>query len=532
MKTKNDNEPDFASGSSSPEDATLAGLNASLTSVAKGATVIFAGLIAGNVLGMVNQIILGRFLGPEDYGLFNLSMSVVMIGGTLCVFGFFGSLPRIIPFHMRKQERSVVRSVLDFSSVFSFALGIFFAVVTYLLSDRLAVDVFHDPRLAPALKIFSFAIPLNGLHQVAQGAVRGFKAARYEALVFSIGSRIVTISVFLLSLSVIQRLWGAIIAFMAGLLVTTVIAFWLIWRRVFNDYRKLPRVPVARGVLSFTWPIALTGLTFLFVTKTDKVMLGYFLTSEDVGIYTPAVVVASLLEFFNSAFKYRFLPTASEYFSRNDVSGLSPLFKSTSKWSFLVVYPIFLFILVFPKEILTLLYGSEYTAGYVALIVLSMGIAVNDFSGTSANILVAGGRTKLNLACEIIAAVTNIGLNVLLIPLYGIVGAAIATGTSYVTRNIASLCFVYRYYGMLPYTRKYLNVMFSGLVAIAIIYALKIYSPLSWWATMFVLGVLFVGLYLAATLLSRSFDRNDIVVFEAIQKRTGIRLDFINKLTR
>lgn len=529
MKTKNDNEPGFASGSSSPEDATLAGLNASLTSVAKGATVIFAGLIAGNVLGMVNQIILGRFLGPEDYGLFNLSMSVVMIGGTLCVFGFFGSLPRIIPFHLKKNERNVVGSVISFTSLFSFALGTLFAVITYLLSDRIAVAIFHDPKLAPALRVFSFAIPLQGLHQVAQGAIRGFKAAKYEALVFAIGSRIVTISVFVLSLSLIQRLYGAIIAFNMGLLVTTIVAFWLIWRRIFTDYRKYPRVPVARSVLSFTWPLALTGLTFLFVSKTDKLMLGYFLRSEDVGIYTPAVVIASLLEFFNSAFKYRFLPTASEYFSKNEMGGLKPLFKSTSKWSFFVVYPIFLFILLFSKEILALLYGAEYTRAYIALIVLSLGIAVNDFSGTSANILVAGGRTKLNLCCEIIAAVTNIILNVVLIPIYGIVGAAIATAMSYVTRNIASLGFVYRFYGMLPYTRKYLNIAVSGFAAIAATYVLKMHSPLPWWLTMFVLGVVFLSLYLIAALLTRSLDRNDLVIVEAIERKTGIKLDRVKK---
>ena len=529
MNTNNNNEADFASKPPGPATKTSSDLNASLTSVAKGATIIFGGLIVGNFLGMVNQIILGRFLGPEDYGLFNLSMSVVMIAGTICVFGFFGSLPRIIPFHLKKNERNVVRSVIDFSSLFSFSLGILFAVVVYLLSDRLAVTVFHDPRLEPALKVFAFAIPLFGLQQVAQGAIRGFKAAKYEALVFHIGSRIVTISVFLLSLVLIQRLYGAIIAFAAGILVTTIVAFWLIRRRILPDYLKHPRVDVARSVLSFSWPLALTGFVYLFVTTTDKLMLGYFLSSKDVGIYTPAVVIASLLDFVNSAFKYRFLPTASEYFSKNDMGSLEPLYKSTSRWSFLMVYPIFLFILVFPKELLTILYGGEYTGGYMALIVLAVGIAVNDFSGTSANILVAGGRTRLNLLCEVIAAVTNVGLNILLIPIFGIVGAAIATAMSYVTRNISSLSFCYRSYGMHPYSKKYWNIIASGLAAIAIVYILKIYSPFSWWATMVILGILFIAFYIAAFLFSRGLERSDLIILEAIERKTGLKLNFIKK---
>ncbi len=529
MDTSNNNQANPASKTPDPATAASSDLNASLTSVAKGATIIFGGLIAGNFLGMVNQMILGRVLGPEDYGLFNLSMSVVMIAGTVCVFGFFGSLPRFIPFHLKKNERNVVRSVIDFASLFSLCVGILLAVALYLLSDRIAVAIFHDPRLAPALKIFSFAIPLHGMQQVAQGAIRGFKAAKYEALVFHIGARIVTISGFLLSLFFVQRLYGAIVAFIAGILATTIYALWLIRKRIFTDYLKHVRVPVGRNFLSFTWPLALTGFVYLFVTKTDKLMLGYFLTSKDVGIYAPAALVASLLDFVNNAFKYRFLPTASEFFSKNDMIGLEPLYKSTSRWSFMVVFPIFLVILIFPKEILTLLYGSQYTAGYLALIVLSLGIAVNDFSGTSANILVAGGRTRLNLLCEIIAAVTNVVLNILLIPAFGIVGAAIATAMSYVTRNISSLSFCYMSYRMHPYSRKYFNIVASGLAAAAIVFILKRYSPFPWWATMGMLGVLFVVCYIAAILLSRGLEKSDLVVVEAIERKTGKKLDFLKK---
>jgi len=508
---------------------TSSDLNASLTSVAKGATIIFGGMIAGTLLGMVNQIILGRYLGPENYGLFNLSMSVVMIAATLSVFGFFGSLSRFIPYHLEKNEKNIIRSVIDFGSFFSFALGITFAIVVYLLADRVAVGIFHDPRLEPVLKIFAVVIPLSSLQQVVRGIVRGFKAVKYDAILFNIGTRIVTISVFLLSMFFVHRLYGAIIAFISGVVITTAIAIWIIRIKIFPDYRQYGRVPIARNLLSFSWPLALTGFTFLFVSKTDKVLLGYFMSSKDVGIYTPALMIANLLIFVSTAFKYIFLPTVSEYFSKNDLRGLEPLFKSTSKWNFLIVLPIFLFILIFPKEILTILYGSNYTGGYLALIILSLGIAANDFAGTSATILVAGGHTRLNLACEIIAGLTNVVLNIVLIPIYGIVGAAIATGISFLTRNISSLIFVYKSYGLHPYTKKYLNISFSGIIGSVAVYFLKILSPFSWWATMLTLGIVFVAVYAVVALFSRSLDQNDQVILLAIERRTGINLDFIKR---
>lgn len=507
-------------------------LNDSLTSVARGATIIFGGMIVGSGLGVANQIILGRYLGPESYGLFNLSMSVVMIAASLSVFGLFGSLPRFIPYHLEKNEKSIVRSVIDFGSIFCLSLGILFAVVIFLVSDRLAVAVFHDADLEPVLKLFVLVIPLHGLQQVSRAAIRGFKAVKYDAIIFNIGSRIVTISVFLLSLLFIHRLYGAVIAFIAGIIVTTIVAIWLIRKRIFPDYLEHGRVPVARRLLSFSWPLALTGFTYLFVSKTDKVLLGYFLSSRDVGIYTPALVIASLMIFISTAFKYIFLPTVSEYFSRKEISGLEPLFKSTSKWNFLVVFPIFLFILIFPKEILTLLYGNEYTGGYLALIILSLGISMNDFAGTSANILVAGGRTRQNLACEVIAGLTNIALNIVLIPRYGILGAAIGTGVSFMARNICALLFVHVAYGIHPYKKNYVNFVFSGVLAAAVVYILKIYSPFSWWVTMLVLGIVFAGLYFTIALVSRGFDTNDRVILEAIERKLGVDLRFIKKFIR
>ena len=508
---------------------TSSDLNTSLTSVAKGATIIFMGTIAGNLLGMVNQIILGRYLGPQYYGLFNLSLSVIMIAATLSVFGFFGSLSRFIPFHLEKSERDVVRSVIDFGSLFSLSLGITFAVIIYLLADRLANDIFHDARLVPALKIFAIVIPLYSLQQAVKGIIRGFKAAKYDAILFNIGTRIVTISVFLLSMLFIHKLYGAIIAYISGVVITTAIAMWHIRKKIFPDYHTHERVPVARSLLSFSWPLALTGFTYLFVFKTDKVLLGYFMTSTDVGIYTPALMIANLLIFISTSFKYIFLPTVSEYFSKNDMERLEPLFKATSKWNFLVVIPPFLFILIFPRELLTIIYGSDYIGGYIALMILALGVSVNNFAGTSATLLVAGGKTKLNLTCEIVAGITNVVLNIILIPRYGIIGAAIATGTSFLTRNLSSLIFVHRSYGIHPYTRKYLNIILSGLVAATIIYFSKSYSPLVWWATMLILVIAFVAIYLVLLLISRSLDENDRVVVFAIERRLKINLGFMKR---
>jgi len=506
-------------------------LNTSLTSVAKGAGIVFLGLIVGNFLGIAYQIILGRLLGPEMYGLYNLTMSVATIASSFAVFGLLGALARFIPFHLKKGETEIVRSTIDFSSIFVFSNGVLFAIALFFLAEHIAVGIFDKPELAAPLRFFSFGIPILGLQRVMRGITRGFKAVKYNVLVFNIGDRVIKIVFFLISVIFAYRLYGAITALIAGALITIVVTMWLIRSRIFPEYSTCRRTPVARNLLAFSWPLALTGFTFLFVSKTDKILLGYYLTSEDVGIYSPALVIAGMLVFVAEAFKYIFLPTVSEHFARKDTSGLELLFKATSKWIFLVVLPLFILIMLFPRELITLLYGSEYAAGYLALIILSLGIAMNDFSGTAGNILVGGGHTKLNLICEIIAAVMNIVLNIILIPRYGIVGAATATGISYMTRNISSVSFVYANFRMHPYRLSYLRILFSGIVAAGIITVLKMYSPLSWLVNMLLLGGAFILIFLTLTVLTGSFDKNDRIVLEAIERKTGINLGFIKKFT-
>ncbi len=504
-------------------------LNRSLTTVAKAATIVFAGMIAGHLLGMVNNVLLGRFLGPENYGRFNIVLGVITIAFTLATFGLFGSLSRFIPYNLKSKNFKTVKSVIDFSLVFTFFISLAVAVALFVLSGQISTKVFHDPELQPLFKIFAIGIPVIAIQRIMAGVIRGFKEAKYDALIFKIGVRVIKIAIFLIFLTTSYRLWGAIFAFIASALVTVLVSIWLVRYRIFPDYRRYSRNPVARELLSFTWPLALTGFTFLFVSKTDTMLLGYFLTSTDVGIYTPALVIAQLLTFMGAAFSYIFLPVVSEFFANKNMEGLESLYKSTSKWMVLTVLPLLLFILLFPSDILRLLYGSSYSHGYQALTILSIGISMNILLGTTGNVLVGGGYTKLNLAGEVIAAMSNITLNIIMIPAYGIIGAAAATGASYLIRNSVFLFFLYRKLRIHPYKRNYLYILTSGALSAIVVFILKSYSPFSWRMTMMASGIILGVIYLLLVLVSRGIDQNDLVVMEAIERKLGMRLDFIKK---
>ncbi len=493
-------------------------LEKSLATVAKGAGIVFIGMFIGNLLGIVNQMLLGRFLGVTTYGVFSLALSIIALLATFAVFGLFAALPRFIPFHLGKNERHIVKSSIDFSLLFVLCTSSILSIFFFLLTDRIALEIFQEPALILPLKIFFICLPILSLSNVFQGIIQAFKAVKFRLYIYDVGIRIVKMIIFIPLIIIGYRLFGAIAAYLAATLFTIVISIYVIQRKLFPDHNAYDRVPVAKQLLSFAWPLSLTGITFLFVSQTDVLLIGYYMTSNDVGIYVPALTIARFLTFVGSAFGYIFLPVVSGLFAKHKTTDIASLFKSTSKWMFVLVLPMFLFMILFPREILTLLYTADFAAGYIVLGILAFGIFSNVFTGMTGSILIGIGKTRLNLASEIIAAITNISLNFLLIPLYGIIGAAVATSLSYCMRNLASLLFVYHTNRMQPYTIKFGGIVLSGIVSLIIVLIIKIHFSIKipLMAYLLAFGILLLVIYGVCLFIFRCLDEKDKYIMKLL----------------
>jgi len=506
-------------------------LEKSLETVAKGGGILLFGTILGIFLAMINQILLGRFLGVESYGLFYLAFSIISVFVPFSQWGICGSLPQYLPFHYSRGEKDVMKSAIHFSELLILCTSIIFCIIIYLFSDELAKEIFHNSELSAVLKYFAFALPLISLNNLMEAIVRSFKAVKYKVALFDVGIWLIRITIFVPFIVMSYSLFGAIVSVVIANFIIFVIAFFLIGKKIFPNQSKYQKVAVAKKLLIFSWPIAIAAIITLFLTKTDVLLLGYYFSSTEVGIYMPALLTAQYVILFGTPFAYIFLPVVSELFGKVKMESVESLFKSASKWIFLMALPVFIYILLFPKEIISVLYGAEYSRGYFALIILATGISMNAFTGISGGILVGSGHTKLNLTVEIIAAITNVSLNVILIPLFGIIGAAIGTSASFFSRNIASLAFVYKINKIHPFNKKYVGVVFSGLIVFVVFYLFKnlVFSSIS--SSLFIIpaGILLLGLYIMLILVFRCLDKNDVIFLELITKKLKINVKMFKK---
>ena len=133
------------------------------------------------------------------------------------------------------------------------------------------------------------------------------------------------------------------------------------------------------------------------------------------------------------------MPLISENYAKNNKEQISFLFKKSASWIFGLSFPLFLIIIMFSKQILTLFYGVEYAAGYIPLVIVATGFIINIATGLNIQILTLHKKTRFIFYVNVVIAFSNIILNILLIPVWGIVGAAVSSAFAMAIQNIIFL---------------------------------------------------------------------------------------------
>ncbi len=264
---------------------------------------------------------------------------------------------------------------------------------------------------------------------------------------------------------------------------------------------------------------------------TDTLMIGYYLNSSDIGLYSSAQPVASLMQNFLGAVSFLYFPITSQLYAQGKIKEIGRTYAVITKWLMSAILPIFLVILLFPKTVLWLLYSKNYVQAYQALRILAVGFFVHVMLGPNGLTLLAMGETKIITVTGFIGAVLNFMMNMLLIPVMGINGAALASALTYAVTNAMVSLRLYCGYNIHPFTRNYIKpAVLSTVVAMLIYYAVRNIT-LVWWM-LIVLFVLFVATYFMSLLITKSFDREDIMLMLSIEQRLGLNLDWAKRILR
>ena len=508
-------------------------LGKSLRKIAKGAGIGFVGTLIGMTFGFFSRMIIARFLGASDYGLISLGFGMMTVVVGISMIGLPIGIQRYVSYYKGKGDNGRIKGTILGALRLSFPISLIFVFLIFFNADWISINFFNEVSLIPVLRIFSIAIPFYVLALVFIYVTIGFQDMRYSVYVNDIFQNIfklVAIVFFVgLGFGVIGAAWGWVLA----IILMPFLAFYFLEKRVFPILKtKVKAISMERKLFTFSFPLIFAGLAGIIYGWTDTFMLGYFSTASDVGIYNAALPTAKLLSVFLGSFGVIFMPVVSELYSKNAIKDLRKTYVVVTKWIFSLVLPVFLLMVLFSEWILGIMFGEEYIVGSTSLCILAFGYLIICIIGPASEVLQTYGKTKILMWCSFFGALLNFGLNYLFIPLYGIRGAAMATGVSIALISVLHLLFVYKITNIQPFRKTFFKPLFASFISVLVVYGITKYIIGISLITLVGMFFVFLILYFLLLLLFKSFEEEDLMVMRVIDQRLGTKSDWVSKIIK
>lgn len=400
-------------------------------------------LVIATGLGLAFSVLVARFYGAEMVGIVAVINSFLMLVTIFTVLGTNTSILRLIPEHLAKYSPTSAFRVYRKTQYMVIGISMITAAVFFFGANLIAVKVFSKPHLSFYFALASVFIIFRSLMLLNTQAVRGLRLIRLFALM-----QVLPQTFNLLFLIAVGLLLPAgdvpVYAVLFGLALTGVIGLIIMeyaFKKMMRSHDMVHSVS-RRTILSISLPMLMTATMMFLIAQTGVLILGMFRTEAEVGYYAIAVKLATLTAFVLQAVNSIAGPKFSELFYSNKLDELFHVAKKSAKLIFFTSSPILIGLIVLGKPILSMVFGREFSIAYPALVLLVIGQFINSISGSSGIFMNMTGNQNVFRNIMIIAAGLNIGLNLLLIPHFGMNGTAIAAMISLCIWNITTLTYI------------------------------------------------------------------------------------------
>lgn len=492
-----------------------------ILTAAKGGGILFVGRLFEYTVRIVFSIVVARSLGAEQYGLYSLGYALVPILSMLALLGLQTGMVRYMPTAIRQRDDAGVWGIIQVGAGLPAALSLVLAAGLFLLADPLASQVFKEPRLAPVLRLMCLCIPLEALSFIAFTINQSFKRLEYNVLannvVLPLTKLFLTMGVLATGLGTLGVVTAHVIASALGLallvyFVNSLFSLKRPWRAAGHTAGTLLRysLPTYPG-----WVINTVRGTF------ETLVLGILGLTTGVGIYTVTARFTLIGSMFMGSIAGISAPIMADLHSRREASQLKAFYKTTTRWLVMFNLPLFLTVVIFATPLLSI-FGADFESGATALMILAVGTLVYTGTGVGATVLDMTDHPKVNSINSAFAVFIAIGLDLLLIPLWGVVGAATASALATVLINVVCLLEVFFLDHMLPYERNVLKPVVAGLVSAAVTCLINERLTLVPLLELMVGTAVLWSVY-ALTLIALGVSAEDLVVVNRVRSRLKFR---------
>lgn len=468
---------DRSSGANVPLDLETRALDQDVIYMAEEAGISFLGTGLGRGLRFLLNVVIAHLFGAEILGLYNVGIAIANIMTKVNAMGLGLGTVRFVSMYSKNQRIDDLYQIIVVGLLASLVISTISMGVFYLTAPAISTYIFISGGSTIFLRIVAVSMPFMSLVVILTFASIALGVMKYKVYVLDLTEPIVMLCVASALFHFLgPRLLGLGLAYIAWIAVATVLAFYS-FSRLFSITECLKHIHclsrrVLHDLLGFSIPMGLSDILNVVIQRLDILLLGFFVPSGDIGVYSAAAQISLLFSMLLQPFRTVYAPMVPALEVSGDVERLRHNLALVTRWIVIIGFPLVLLILILGSNVLSL-FGPRFSRGNLSLIILTLGQMLNIGVGLSGVTLAMVGHSRLHLANNLLALTSSFGLGIVLIPGFGIVGAA---ATQAISRGVVNLLAVFELYFLLhihPYERAIIKPIIAGILAALAVYPLK-----------------------------------------------------------
>jgi O-antigen/teichoic acid export membrane protein len=429
-------------------------------------SVALLGSVVGGGLGFVFGVVMAHMLDQGDFGLLVLAVNLLTAGAAVTIAGAdYAAIRHVAAAKTAGAKRGAMIAPLRLVML----LNLCVASVVAIFAEPISRDLLGQPDFTKVLRAAALTLPLTVLAQMFSACLSGLEQARGELVrkVVEQGGRIALgVLVIALGFGVV----AATLSMAAAAAAAAIAVGYTLWR-------ALPRGGVtdrtsgARVVFAFAWPQAVANVATQLWVVAALAILSRSTNARTVALFGAAFAISQLPLLVYNAFTYRFSPAIARLWDRGEKAALDELLKSVTRWVTMFAVPFYAVAIALPGPLLQI-YGQNYRDAAAALALMTIATLLNALAGPVERALIMTGLVRLEMTTNVIATVLVVGLALVLIPRYGLIGAATSVLLYTILRNAAKTYLLYAKVRMSALSISLLRPLVAAAVASGLVAAL------------------------------------------------------------
>jgi O-antigen/teichoic acid export membrane protein len=502
---------------------------------ARGGLHLFWGIVVSTIVSAVGMIVLARILTPPDYGLYTIALAAPNLIGTFRDWGMNSAMVKYTAQYSAEEKPEQARSILMAGLVFEVILGLSLSFLSFLLSGFIAADIFKRPITA-LIQIASFTILAGALLNAAQAAFTGREQMKPNSLTLVIGalfrsvlSPVLVYVGFGVSGAVVGYSAGTLGGGLVGVILMMEIYHGLRTKNVLEEPLKVWET--MKFMFRYGLPLSFSSIFTNFLTQFYNVIIAIYSSNFLIGNFAVANNFTVLLLFFATPITTMLFPAFSKLDADKDKETLKIVFKSSVKYSSLLVIPPTLAVMALANPIVSALFGAKYAEAPIYLALLAINYILTAFGNLSTFVLVSGqGKTKFYLFLAIVNTVAGVALALLLVPTFGVIGLIITTVFDGVPGLSISLYWIKKHYDATVDWVSSAKILFSSGAAGTSAFLAISFVDLSHWPKLIIGLLVFAAVLFLTLVATRSIKKPDIDNLRLMASETGPLKGIIDRI--